>query len=88
MGKKSVLLFSFVVLVACASPEEMAAKKKKQEQENAAVCRSYGLQPGGEAFAMCLLQLDLARAQQYDSFQAPVSQPHFDRTMTGLLPRK
>lgn len=32
-------------------------------------CESYGLKPGSENFGMCMLQLDLARQQRYDTFR-------------------
>ncbi|MGE0753891.1 MAG: hypothetical protein AB7L92_01880 [Alphaproteobacteria bacterium] len=75
------------LLTACATPEQIEAQRIEQEQADMATCKSYGLRPGSENFGMCMLQLDLARQQRYDSFRYGYGgyyTPHSNRVGAGI----
>ena len=71
---KRALLISCLLLSACATPQEMEAARQRQQQADADTCASYGFRARTEAFANCMLQLEIARQQRYYYYD---SGPHF-----------
>ncbi|MDE3060217.1 MAG: hypothetical protein KGJ06_04335 [Pseudomonadota bacterium] len=61
---RRIALISALFLSGCASPQEIAMQKQMLAQQDSATCQSYGFEPGGEGFANCRLQLELARQQR------------------------
>lgn len=52
LATPATLALTAVVLGGCISPAEMAARHRQ-------ACATYGFQPGTEAYANCLLMLDV-----------------------------
>ena len=66
MIKKTLFpLLGLLALSACATPEQLAEQQHLQRAYDEQTCANYGLRPGKEAFANCLMQLDLMRQQHY-----------------------
>ncbi len=82
--KKFLPILLLFALVACATPEQIALRRQQQEQADFAMCQSYGLKAGSEAFGMCRLQIDLARQQQYNDYYAYPSRARFDSSIYYL----
>jgi hypothetical protein len=62
---KSVLTASAVLLLTgCGAVQELAALRAARDD---ATCRSYGFQPGSEAFAQCRMAVDQNRMARMHS---------------------
>lgn len=106
MRKLATALFflSVGVLNGCATPEQLASQEREREARIRAAaenlhraiegkCRAYGFQPGTNAFASCVMQLDQlsqqqiaanrARAQQESNCMAAMGQGFLAPTQTG-----
>ena len=82
--KKILPILVLFSLAACATPEQIAARKAQQEEADIATCQGYGLRMGSEAFGMCRLQIDLARQQQYNNYNAHPPRATFDSSIYYL----
>ena len=68
MNRAATLLI-FLCLSACATPEEIEARKQAQMQEDYNTCvDGYGFKPKSDGARSCMLQLELAREQRYNSY--------------------
>lgn len=61
--KRIVALLLISLAAACVDPQMAAEQQRLREQDDINTCAGYGLRPGTENFALCRMQLDLARRQ-------------------------
>lgn len=66
--KKIVILFAFLSLYGCVTPEEKAQLQLEKEKtlilEDQNKCLGYGFTQGTDQFSNCMMQLDISRNEE------------------------